>query len=173
MTEVTLDTIRFKELYEENFNLICNYLNSQTHDWELSQEIAQKTFVKLWMKKDRIHFSSSPKSYLFQSARNTLIDHFRAAKNLSTHSEQYAEQIETVSSVDTEADERSWDLKKKIAWAVQQLKPKTKEIFLLHKKEGLTYDEIADYMKISKRTVEYNMKNALIKLKELLKDKLD
>lgn len=158
-------------MFKQHYNVLCNFLNSRTHDWDLSQEIAQRTFVKLWEKRSEISFSTSPKSYLFQAARNTLIDHYRAHKVASDYVDRYAEKREWVESQDDQAIE-GLAVTSKIAWAVEQLKPKTKEIFLLSKQEGLTYDEIAEHLKISKRTVEYNMKNALLKLKELLKDKL-
>ena len=138
---------------------------------ELSQEIAQKTFVKLWEKRDEISFSTSSKSYLFQAARNTLIDHYRSLKTANVHAEQYSGGLDLEEEMSI-SDDHSLITIQHIAWAVDQLKPKTREIFLLNKKEGLTYDEIAKYMEISKRTVEYNMKNALQKLKELLRDKI-
>lgn len=168
MSTATLDRESFRKLFEENYNLVCNYVNNYAKDWDLSQEITQKTFVKLWEKRNEISFSTSSKSYLFQSARNALIDYYRAHKSAAVHAEQYSggfdhEEITLVEEDDTLM------IAHKIAWAVDQLKPKTKEIFLLNKQEGLTYDEIAEYLKISKRTVEYNMKNALLQLKELLK----
>lgn len=100
-----------------------------------------------------------------------MIDHYRSSKSSSSNAEAYSEQIEKATEMST--DDGGLAVTQKIAWAVDQLKPKTREIFLLNKQEGLTYDEIADYLSISKRTVEYNMKNALIQLKELLKDKLN
>ena len=171
VASVTLNRESFRTLFEDHYDLICNYLNAQTRDWDLSQEVAQKTFVKVWEKRKDISFTSSPKSYLFQAARNTLIDHYRSHKSASTNAEQYSDQQEQVAVLDM-ADDGGLGVTHKIAWAVDQLKPKTREIFLLNKQEGLTYEEIADYLNISKRTVEYNMKNALIQLKELLKDKL-
>ncbi len=158
-------------LFENHYDLLCNYINAQTRDWDLSQEVAQKTFVKLWEKRKDISFTTSPKSYLFQAARNTLIDYYRSHKTASANAESYSEQIEQVANMSD--DDGGLAVTQKIAWAVDQLKPKTREIFLLNKQEGLTYDEIANYLSISKRTVEYNMKNALLQLKELLKDRLN
>jgi RNA polymerase sigma-70 factor (ECF subfamily) len=146
-------------------------VNTYAKDWDLSQEITQKTFVKLWEKRSEISFSTSSKSYLFQSARNALIDYYRAHKSATVHAEQYTGNFDEKEVAPIEEDEALM-ITHKIAWAVDQLKPKTKEIFLLNKQEGLTYDEIAEYLKISKRTVEYNMKNALLQLKELLKGKI-
>lgn len=171
MIIATLDRDSFRKLFEENYNLLCNYVNTYAKDWDLSQEIAQKTFVKLWEKREEISFNTSQKSYLFQSARNTLIDYYRAHKSASIHAEKYSDGIEEVVEMPDDHSD-GVVITQKIAWAVEQLKPKTREIFLLNKQEGLTYDEIAEYLKISKRTVEYNMKNALLQLKDLLKDKI-
>ncbi len=172
MSGAELTRERFRKLFEEFYDLICNYLNSQTHDWDLSQEIAQKTFVKLWEKRSEIVFTTSSKSYLYQVARNTLIDYYRSQKSASVNAERYSDQLEQSTELEV-MDTRQLEVSQRITWAVNQLKPKTRQIFLLNKQEGLTYEEIADYMEISKRTVEYNMKNALLQLKELLKDKLD
>jgi RNA polymerase sigma-70 factor (ECF subfamily) len=166
-----LDRDSFRKLFEENYNLLCNYINAQTHDIELSQEIAQKTFVKLWEKREEISFNTSSKSYLFQSARNTLIDYYRSLKASNIHAEEFSDGLAETEEMSVE-DDQTVVITQKIAWAVDQLKPKTKEIFLLNKKEGLTYDEIAEYLNISKRTVEYNMRNALLQLKDLLKGKI-
>ena len=56
---------------------------------------------------------------------------------------------------------------------MDNLKPKAREIFKLNKFEGLTYEEIAEYMKISKRSVEDNMSKIMIYLKEELKNHPD
>lgn len=170
MASATLNKDTFRRLFEDHYDLICNFLNAQTRDWDLSQEVAQKTFVKVWEKRKDISFSTSPKSYLFQAARNTLIDYYRSNKSSSSNAERYSEQLDKATEMPE--DDGGLAVTQKIAWAVDQLKPKTREIFLLNKQEGLTYEEIADYLNISKRTVEYNMKNALVQLKDLLKDKL-
>ncbi len=171
MSSATLNRESFRSLFENYYDLICNYLNVLTGDWDLSQEVAQKTFVKVWERRQEISFTSSPKSYLYQAARNTLIDHYRAHKTAHANVEQYSDLQNNVTELEVGEKDRL-DVMHKISWAVDQLKPKTREIFLLSKQEGLTYDEIAKYLKISKRTVEYNMKNALLQLKDLLKDKL-
>ena len=49
--------------------------------------------------------------------------------------------------------------------ALMDQKPKAREIFELHKFEGLTYEEIADYLQISKRSVEDNISKILKQLK--------
>ena len=61
-------------------------------------------------------------------------------------------------------------LRQAIDKCLRNLKPKAKEIFELHKYEGLTYEEIADFLNISKRSVEDNISKILKYLKEELKN---
>lgn len=55
---------------------------------------------------------------------------------------------------------------------IDQLPPKCKETFLLNKKEGLTYIEIAEFQNVSVNTVEKQMGKAIRIVREKLKDKI-
>lgn len=58
--------------------------------------------------------------------------------------------------------------------SIEQLPPKCKEtFFLLNKKEGLTYNEIADYQNVSVYTVEKQIGKAIRIVRETLKDKIN
>jgi len=130
------------------------------------------TFVKLWANRSNLEVKSSLKSYLFQTTKNTMIDYIRKNKNILN-----AKELE--SSIATELiDEQNeyldpYIIRNVVEKCLNTLKPKAREIFELHKFEGLTYEEIADYMKISKRSVEDNMSKIMIFLKEELKNHPD
>ena len=55
---------------------------------------------------------------------------------------------------------------------VQKLSPKCKKVFLLCKKEGLTYIEIADHLKISTKTLENHMVKGFSILRKKMKEKI-
>ncbi len=101
-----------------------------------------------------------------------MIDYIRKNKNILN-----AKELE--SSIATELiDEQNeyldpYIIRNVVEKCLNTLKPKAREIFELHKFEGLTYEEIADYMKISKRSVEDNMSKIMIFLKEELKNHPD
>ena len=64
------------------------------------------------------------------------------------------------------------ELKEKIDSAIQGLPEKCREVFLLNRNEHLKYQEIADRLGISLKTVETQMSKALQHLREHLKEYL-
>ena len=59
----------------------------------------------------------------------------------------------------SERDARLWD-------AIDRLPPERKKIFLLSKRDGLKYQEIAEELNLSVKTVENQMSKALKALRE-------
>lgn len=162
----------FESIFKEYFNPLVNFVNKYLNNFENSREVVQMTFVKLWANRSNLEVRSSVKSYLFQTTKNTMIDYIRKNKNILN-----AKELEN--SIATEfIDEQNENLDPYIIRAavekcLNNLKPKAREIFNLNKFEGLTYEEIAEYMKISKRSVEDNMSKIMIYLKEELKNHPD
>ena len=159
--------LAFKNFYTEYFSIMVNFAFSKTKDWELSREIVQNTFVKLWIRRKQTNITSSIKSYLFMMVKNAIIDHYR-------HNEKFAdtEQMPEVGIEDStnHNDEDLLILRHAIKLALDQMKPKRKLIFKLSKFENLTYAEIAKHLQISERSVEDNIAKALI-IREELKSK--
>jgi len=156
----------FKNFYTEYFSIMVNFAFSKTKDWELSREIVQNTFVKLWMRRKQTNITSSIKSYLFMMVKNAIIDHYR-------HNERFtdSEQIPEAGSEDSNNhhEEDLLILRHAIKKALDQMKPKRKMIFELSKFEGLTYAEIAKHLSISERSVEDNIAKALMTMRDELK----
>ena len=64
MAETTINTNNFKELYNRHFGVLVNFAFSKTKDIELSREIVQNTFVKLWHSREDIEIRTSLESYM-------------------------------------------------------------------------------------------------------------
>lgn len=164
----------YKKFFQLHYNGLVNFIYSRyLQDWDESRDVVQSTFMKIWSNKDRIDITISAKSYLYQAAKNTALDHIRKYKSkINVQLEEDLSRLDRVEpEVQTDAD--SYFLRTKIVEALDALKPKTRQIFELHKFEGLTYDEIAKYMDISKRTVESNIARALVLLRERLSETLN
>ncbi len=171
MSKVIKDRSEFKQIFEEFYSPLCNFVYRYVNDRDLAEDMVQSVFVRLWENRESIQLTGSLKSYLFTSTRNAALDHIRSNKR---HAEML-EQTKPPVSEDPVDDEEAGRMlfRTKLQQAIQQLKPKTKKIFLLHKVEGLTYTEISEHLDIPKRTVEYNIYAALSQLKEKLQSDYD
>ena len=159
----------FQATFQENYALLCNYARRFVRDTDTCEDLVQTVFVRLWENRDAIQISGSVTNYLYSATRNAALDYLRSEKRKG---QMLADQKPEISEApsDPDADFRAHSFKQKLYEAIQNLKPKTREIFMLHKSEGLTYNEISEHLKIPKRTVEYNIYAALTQLKESLKD---
>lgn len=71
----------FETTYREYYNPLVNFVNKYINNFENSKEVVQFTFVKIWENKDKIEVHSSPKSYLFQVTKNSMIDYIPKINN--------------------------------------------------------------------------------------------
>lgn len=172
MTKSFENISEFEELFKEYFNPLVNFVNRYLNNFENSREVVQMTFMKLWENRNNFEIRNSTKSYVYQTAKNTMIDFVRKYKN---HMNSFEIENALVNDV-ADKDSSYLDpylLRSAIERCLTELKPKNREIFELNKFEGLTYEEIADYLQISKRSVEDNVAKTLKFLKEELKNHPD
>ena len=149
---------------------LCSYAYTLYMDYELSKDVVQNVFIKLWEKRDQTNTTNSLRSFLYRSVYNGLVDHWRQNKRILTLELKHLEALTQM--IENESEEELWAQIKLVNQEIQNLPPKCKETFLLSKKEGLTMIEIAEFMNVSKRTVESQMNKAFRILREKLSDKI-
>ncbi|MDR1919411.1 MAG: RNA polymerase sigma-70 factor [Tannerellaceae bacterium] len=156
----------FRELYDSYFEKICRYLNYYTHDSYAIEEVVQDVFVRLWDERHsrQIRFIHT---YLFNSARNSMLNYLRNEERRTALLSQWAEsEIEKQHEHDcVDRDEFALLLHA----AVERLPLKCKEIFLMSREMELSYKEIAERQHISEKTVENQMGIALKKIRSYLR----
>jgi len=154
---------RVYELYSHKlFSFVSRILKNEAE----ADDIVQEVFVKIWESRDKLDDHKLLNSYIFTIAYNNSIDLIR--KRISNN--KYLEHLKNSSVINftptiisqIEFDELNNQAEKLIA----NLPERQKQVFLLHKKEGLTYPEIAGQLGISKNTVENHMAKALKYLRE-------
>jgi RNA polymerase sigma-70 factor (ECF subfamily) len=111
----------------------------------------------------------SPEAYLHRVVRNLITERarrarFRPADFIPLH-EASLPRVEPVQEQALEAA----DLMRCYREAVSELTPRTREVFLLHRVDEMTYHEIARRLEISVATVEYHMIRALVHLDAALR----
>lgn len=156
----------FTFLFKTYYKLLYAYCISLTKDKNISDDIVQNTFLKIWNNKHKLQIHTSLKSYLYKSVYNSFID--VQSKNKKTDRISDIILINTLSNTIKQDDAI---LKEKIILldkAIDDLPTKCKKVFLLNKKEGYTYQEIANILNISEKTVENHMGNALKKIRKYI-----
>lgn len=105
-----------------------------------------------------------PGAYLVKSARMLLAEHARADRrhHRSRH-DSFGEEHEGASDPHDALEAR--DILRRAERAISRLSPLTREIFLMHRFDGLRYPEIARIKGISVKTVESHMSKALAAIK--------
>ena len=156
-------------LMNDYYKNLCGYANLFTKDPSKSEDIVQNVFVKLWVYRKKIDSNIPIKRYLHKSVYNEFIDQYRKNKSVVTLEEKHLKVINTI------IDDNSFDIEKlmtRVNDEIEKLPEKCKKVFILNKKEGLTHDEIAEYLQISKKTVEGHITRAFKILNQKLGKKI-
>ena len=134
-------------------------LQKKTED---AEDVVQQVFADAWDKNSHDMVIANFKSYLYQAVRNRSLTLIAQSSDMLQTTECIAD-IEDLSEEEqiyqSERDARLWA-------AIDGLPAERKKIFLLSKRDGLKYQEIAEELHISIKTVENQMGKALKTLRE-------
>ncbi|WP_256010156.1 RNA polymerase sigma-70 factor [Desertivirga xinjiangensis] len=159
----------FDKIYKLYWKKLFVYLVKVIQDKEAAQDIVQEIFVSLWLRRDSIPHSTTLAGYLFTAARFKGISHIQASANKTKHLDNlikyYSEQRDVVNE-EYAAKELNLVLNKEI----EKLPPKMREVFVLSRKENLSYKEISEKLNISDKTVKKQINNALKHFKLILNE---
>lgn len=113
----------------------------------------QEIFIKVWEHREKLTAVRSFKSYLFRIAKNSVIDHIRHQQVKHKVLQSISQQT-TEAHTETEQQVYYADYYNIAREAIEQLPEKRKLIFQLSTQEGLSHDEIASRLSISKSVVK-------------------
>lgn len=154
----------FKMIYDTHFDDLRRYLVYRSGDQDLSGDIAQNVFMKVWTKKIELA-SGNIKSLLFKMATDEFISHIRRKKVERAYSDSI--DLRLVQESDSGDDELK-DKKEQFKKALNQLPEKQRTALLMNKMQGLTYKEIAESLNLSAKAIEKRISQALGTLKQNL-----
>ena len=141
---------------------LVNYANSFLYNEQESEDMVQDVFFHLWNKNNSLTLTGKMQTYLFTAVRNKVFEKKRADKAYRTALSGYKLDTETLESDEHMSSETSKYMRKEqISSLLRHLPPKCKNVFALHKLNGLTYAEIAAKEGISIKTVENHMLKAM------------
>jgi len=150
---------------------LCFYAYSLSNDYDGAKDIVQNIIISLWERRKALPNIKSFKSYLYKSVYNEFLNQIRTSSRMMVFEKEYFDALK-----DFTDDQDESKTEQQIALLhneIEKLSPKCKETFLLCKREGLTYVEIADHLNISIKTVENHMVKAFSILRKKMKEKMN
>ena len=152
----------FDGLFRYNYRPLCLYAMHYLQDADLSEDIVQESYAALWEKLQEGADVFNRKSYLYMMVRNRCLDHLRK-KGIPTES---LKPYDTYGIIDDDdAQERS-HTEARLWTAIDSLPEKCRKVFILSKRDGMKYEEIAEELGLSVNTVRNQISKALKVLKE-------
>lgn len=156
----------FEKLFRLHHEALHNLAYNLVRDSDIAKDVVQEVFTKLWQNRDRLEFGNQISHYLFKATSHTALNHLRSARKLVSAEGEHFLHLHASHGTD---DLQFKELEVKVREAIDRLPPKCRTIYLLSRQEGLKYQEIAETLEISVKTVENQMGIALEKLRTDLK----
>ena len=161
----------FEMLFKTHYQPLCRYANSYLKDPDGAEEVVQAAFIGFWEKKSSISIDTSIKSYLYRTVRNSCLNELKheqvKQKYLVTQGQEEEKTSEPADHLAIHVE-----LEEKVRQAIQRLPEQCRLIFTMSRFEELKYQEIADQLNISIKTVENQMGKALKLMRLYLKEYL-
>ena len=157
--------IIFKRYYKVLFRFAFTYVRNDT----VAEEMVQEVFLYIWEKRDRIEIQTTLKTYLYSAVKNKCLNYLNLELPKQQSMTDISDVMFSVSSGRKDEGENE-QIKKHIQKAIDALPKKCRKIFILSRNAGMTYEEIAEELGLSKKTVENQIGIALKKLRELLEE---
>jgi RNA polymerase sigma-70 factor (ECF subfamily) len=166
------DMLAFDQVYELYSHKLFSFVFKILKNEAEADDIVQEVFVKIWESRWSLVDFKLLNSYIFTIAYNHSIDHIR--KRISNN--KYLEHLKNSAVVNFTPTIISQiefnELHNQVEKLIANLPERQKQVYLLHREEGLTYPEIAEKMGISKNTVENHMVKALKYLRQNIDNSL-
>jgi RNA polymerase sigma-70 factor (ECF subfamily) len=157
------------EAFDKLFMKYAGKINSLARRYLGSKEdaegLTQEVFIKIWENHKTIRSEYSFRSYIFTITYNSLKKIFRDKHMVY---EQYQEFLHD-KAVNNTASEISYnEIVKYVDREIDKLTVRQKQIYILSRKKGLSYKEIAKQLNISTKTVENHLNIATKRIRERL-----
>lgn len=152
----------FSALYGSYAKKIYNFIYYKTFQKELAEDICSQTFLKALKNIQKYDEKKGAfSSWLFQIAKNTLIDHYRCQK-------EYID-IETIwdlkSHENIEIDLETKEILEKTKKYLDKLNPEQKQIIIMRIWDQLSYQEISEILGKSKASCKMMFSRTINKLR--------
>ena len=153
--------IKFEEIVNQYQRDLVNFHYRFVGNRPEAEDLAQDTFIKAYKKFDTLKEPDKFKSWLFQIARNTVIDFFRRNKNKPfALDSEIMENIPETAGIDYQSRFAHMEVSKELERCIDQLMKEDRAIIKLLYYEGFSYKEIGELLQVNQNTLKSRLHRA-------------
>ncbi|MCZ4245282.1 RNA polymerase sigma-70 factor [Pedobacter punctiformis] len=152
--------LAFDDVFIKHFKSLHAYAYTIIKERDDAEEIVQNVFVRIWTKRAQLKTDGYLKSFLYRAVHNESLNYLKHKKIRSKFDLHYADSAKNDMG-NLNKDLMAAELERNIHAAINDLPEKCREVFQLSRFEQLKYQQIADALNISIKTVENQMGKAL------------
>lgn len=159
----------FEMIFNQYYQPLVQYGNTFMKDIDEAEDVVQQVFVSVWEKRESTDIHTSLRALLYRAVHNACLNRIKQQKIRRDFAQSEVQQ-QSEASVSDPLQEK--ELKQKIEDAITLLPEQCAKIFRMSRFEQLKYQEIADQLGLSVKTIENQMGKALKLMRENLKEYL-
>lgn len=168
------DVRAFESVFHQHYAPLCGFAERLLRSPDAARDAVQDVFVVVWKRRESCQGCDNLRLYLVTAVRNRVLKVLRHRSVVErTRARMTRERRSPGAGAGPETPEESLgasELAAAVERIISQLPERSREAYLLHRREGLSYGEIAELMGVSVRTVENHIARALRGLREGLSD---
>ena len=162
----------FKQIYEKYHKSLFQVAKKYLRHSQLAEDAVHDVFIKLWNNRKRLDRSGSLKGFLFTATKNHVLnmlskDKRKVKKHIML---MYEKKVSNMSANNIIALAEYRELYQR---AVDKLPPKRREVFKLRTDEGLTNQEVSQYLDVSIHTVKSQYYKASKFIREYVNERMN
>ncbi|MBF0522187.1 MAG: RNA polymerase sigma factor [Candidatus Omnitrophica bacterium] len=155
------DLNAFESIYKSTSQFVYNVAFRIVSNREDAEEVTQEVFLNVYHSLKEFRFQSSFKTWVYRIAVNCALNRVKKTSKERSQTVEYDERLNPVATAHAaEAQMEKEHNEKMITWLLQSLNPDQRSCVVLRNMQGLSYQEIADVLKINVNTVRSRLKRA-------------
>ena len=154
------DNNSFATIYNHYRVFVFERVLQLLHSPDLSEDITQEIFLKIWEHREKLSEVRSFKSYLFITARNSTLNVLKKTARSAAGMGEIVRHYDEVRNI-TEDHVQDNEYRKFISQKLDELPLRSREIFKLCREQSKTYNEVAAELGISRDAVKSRMMYAM------------
>lgn len=154
------DSVAFTTIFDHYSPRIFAFVLKVAKSQPAAEDITQEVFLKLWTSREKFLEIKSYNSYIFTMAFNYTINYIKRNSWETSKLRQIKNNLNDHSNITEETIDFN-ESSLLVQQAVHQLPQQKKIIYKLNREQGLSLDQIAEKMNISRNTVRNHLAEAI------------